>query len=88
MVSTNSSSKFSVEKIIRTIPELPQGLAIVILICNIFFPSSGTFYMACIGDKLRKTQFYVAILQLISTPIIIGYVWSIYWGVKSYQKSY
>ena len=78
----------SLSNLIRTIPELPRGLAIMILLCNIFFPSSGTFYMACIGDKVRKTQFLVAAFQLISIPIIIGYIWSIYWGIKAMQKSY
>lgn len=73
---------------IKTIPELPRGLAIMILLCNIFFPSSGTFYMACIGDKVRKTQFLVAAFQLISIPILIGYIWSIFWGIKAVQKSY
>ena len=75
-------------KIVRTIPELPRGLAIMILLCNIFFPSSGTFYMACIGDKVRKTQFMVAAFQLITVPILIGYIWSLFWGIKAMQKSY
>ena len=75
-------------KLIRTIPELPRGLAIMILLCNIFFPSSGTFYMGCIGDKVRSTQFMVAVLQLLTVPILIGYIWSVFWGIKAMSKSY
>ena len=73
---------------LRTIPELPRGLAIMIFLCNLFFPSSGTFFMACIGDKLRKTQFIIAILQFITTFILVGFFWSIAWGIIALKKSY
>lgn len=73
---------------IKTIPVLPRSLAVMLLLCNIFFPSSGTFFMACIGDKLRKTQFLIAVFQLITTFLIVGYVWSIVWGVYVVMKSY
>lgn len=78
----------SCESLTKAIPELPCALAVMILLCNIFFPPIGTFYMTCIGDKCRKTQIAVGALQLITGPFIIGYVWSIYWGIKTIKKSY
>lgn len=84
----NNNTPVTASKLIRTIPELPRGLAIMILLCNIFFPSSGTFYMGCIGDKVRSTQFMVAVFQLLTVPILIGYIWSVFWGIKALNKSY
>lgn len=78
----------SCDSLSRGIPELPCCLAVMILLCNIFFPSTGTFYLICIGDKCRKSQLVVAILQFFTVPLIVGYVWSIYWGIKTVKKSY
>ena len=80
--------KFSCTYFIQTIPILPFNLAIMILLCNICFPSLGTFYMACIGNKPKRVQILVGIFQLILTPFIIGYVWSIFWGIKTINISY
>ena len=78
----------SCETLARGIPELPCSLAVMILLVNVFFPSFGSFYLICIGDKCRKSQLVVATLQLITTPLIVGYIWSIYWGIKAIKKSY
>ena len=44
--------------------------------------------MACIGDKLRRTQFIIAIIQLLTTFVIFGYAWSFAWGIYAIKKSY
>ena len=72
-ISENSSqikknkNGLSLDYFLNSIPQLPLNLAIMILLCNIFFPSSGTFFMACIDDseepKSRKIQFIIAFLQ-------------------------
>ena len=84
----NEINKMSLQYFIQTIPILPFNLALMILLCNIFFPALGTFYMACIGNKPKRIQFVVGLLQLIFTPAIIGYIWSIFWGIKAINISY
>lgn len=69
------------------IPSLNKGLAIVLLVLNINMPSMGTFLSACLGDKLRTTQLLVGLLQLLLFFCIIGWVWSIWWGILIFNKS-
>ena len=44
--------------------------------------------MACIGDKFRKSQIFVGVLQLMTSFLLIGWIWSIYWGIVVVKKSY
>ena len=76
------------EVIKKEIPSLPLNLAIMIFLSNLIFPPSGTFYLSCIGDKYRRSQMIVAILQLSTLAFLIGYIWSIYWGILTLKKSY
>ncbi len=71
----------------RTIPVLPLNLAIMIFISNLFFPSSGTFYLSFIGNEFKKSQLIVALIQLLCVFIFIGWPWSIYWGYLTIKKS-
>ena len=80
--------KYSCEYFKATIPILPLNLAIMIFLCNLFFPSLGTFYMGCIGNTPRKTQFLIAVLQLVTIPFVVGIIWSWYWGYLTIGKSY
>ena len=79
---------YSFSSLLNKIPVLPTSIAVLLLILNIFFPSSGTFYMACIGDKFRKSQIFVGVLQLVTSFLIVGWIWSIYWGIIVVKKSY
>lgn len=69
------------------IPSLPKGLAIVLLILNIIFPALGTAFSACLGDKFRPTQLIVALLQFVTVFIIVGWIWSIWWGILIFNKA-
>ena len=44
--------------------------------------------MACIGDKLRRTQFVIGIIQFFTTALVVGYIWGIAWGVYAIKKSH
>lgn len=69
------------------IPSFEKTVAIVLLILNIIIPSLGTFLCACVGGGFRSTQIIVGLLQFVTTPIIIGWVWSIWWGIEILNKS-
>jgi hypothetical protein len=69
------------------LPELSQGLAIAILIINIFFPGIGTMCLACIGGQFDKDHLIIGLIQFVLAMCIIGWIWSIMWGVFLVMKA-
>jgi hypothetical protein len=75
----------------------------VILILNILFAGTGTLITAFwnISEegpnaegtitirraKYSKTTLVVALMQMVLSMIIIGWVWSVYWGYLIFTKS-
>lgn len=70
----------------QDIPSLSRGLAIVILLLNIFIPPLGTFLLSCFGGSFKPTQLIIALLQLLLLGILIGWVWSVWWGILTMEK--
>lgn len=68
------------------IPSCDKVVAIVLLVINIIFPGIGTAVMSCIGG-FKPWTLLVAILQLLTAFIIIGWIWSIWWGIICLEKS-
>ncbi len=52
----------------------------MLLLLNIFFPGFGTMINSCLGHHCSGTTFLVGIAQLLLTPLLIGWIWSIWWG--------
>jgi hypothetical protein len=69
------------------IPVLSRGLAIFVLILNIILPPFGTVMLACVGTEFKTSQLIVALLQLLTAGIIIGWIWAIWWGIITVEKS-
>ncbi len=66
----------------------------LLLILNIILPGSflssvgsGTMIASCYERPCSKTQFLLGALQLYTAFFIIGWVFSIYWGVLLFYKS-
>ena len=71
-----------------SIPTLDKVLGIVMLILNILFPGLGTLLCSFLGGNFVADQLLVALLQFLTVPIfLVGWIWSIYWGVLIYQKA-
>lgn len=79
----------------NVIPAMSKPVAVICLVCNIFFPGLGTFIsgltLMC-GSQVRPpektrssiiwTNTWVAGLQLITTFLfLLGWIWSITWGI-------
>lgn len=76
----------------KAVPVMPVSVAVIFCLLNVITPGIGTL---CAGftvlcgcptehDNRPKALFYniiAAILQLVTAPIVIGWVWSIMWGV-------
>ena len=62
------------------------AMATVCLILNIFLPGFGTILNACLGVRVLPGLIY-GFLQILLAPILIGWVWSIIYGIKIMQRS-
>jgi hypothetical protein len=70
------------------IPILPHTTSIIILIINIFFPGFGTFCLICLGGgDFWVEHLMIGLIQLFCTPFMIGWIWSLAWGIHTVRKS-
>ena len=71
-----------------SIPSMNKTTALILFIVNIFFPGLGTMISACVGGgSLNTDQLLVGILQWLTAFLIIGWIWSIWWGWLMYSKA-
>ena len=61
-------------------------LALICFILNIFLPGIGTMINSFFAKRCCE-GFAYGILQLLTTALIVGWVWSIVYGWKIVQKS-
>lgn len=58
-----------------------------ILIVNLLLPGVGTMINSLLGMKFNATTFFVGILQLLSSYVIVGWLWALWWSVLIINKS-
>jgi hypothetical protein len=63
--------------------------AIILLIINIFLPGIGTIIAGIQCERRRRRNFNIicGILQLLLAIILIGWIWSIIWGILIYKRN-
>ena len=71
----------------NTIRRVPKPWHIVLLILNVIFPGWGTMISACCDGKFDSCTFLVGLVQLLTSFLLIGWLWSIYWGWLIFRKS-
>lgn len=62
------------------------GCACILLIINIFLPGIGTIINGLSGT-VNCTIILVGILQLLLTVLLIGWIWSIYFGCMMVSRA-
>jgi hypothetical protein len=63
-------------------PILTKGMAWLILVINIFLPGIGTMIVGCLTSGINTWYFFlIGFLQLITTCIIIGWVFAIWTSI-------
>lgn len=72
---------------IETIQPTKKSWAIVLLIINVFLPGVGTIINSMLGQGITYTGIMIGALQMLLSVGIIGWLWSIYWGVLMYERS-
>ena len=73
----------------KRIVKMNRITASFLLIINVFFPGVGTIIMSFMGgDEILIEQLIIGVLQMVLISCLIGWIWSIYWGIIIYRKSY
>ena len=62
--------------------------AVVIMILNCLAPGSGTFWLGVCGSPSCCNNFLLALLMSITATIVVGWVWSIYFGYQIIQLAW
>ena len=75
-------------EIISDLPRLTGVWPFVVCILNIVLPGTGTMISSCVGYSISwsKTQLVVGLLQMLTAIYLIGWIWSIWWGVVLLKK--
>ena len=75
-------------ELVTNVPRINKILSYVCAFLNFILPGSGTLIAACAAhDNVSKAQLMIAFLQFMLGVVIIGWVWSIYWGYLLVMKA-
>ena len=75
-------------ELVTNVPVLGNIWAYVCFFLNVVLPGTGTMICACLGDaNINKTQLIMGFVQLITSPYLIGWFLSMYWGYLIVKKS-
>ena len=68
--------------LITAFPDMTLFMKICVLVLNLILAGTGTIAMSIFGGKtFYKTHFVIGLLQLLTVWTLVGYLWSIAWGV-------
>ena len=75
-------------ELVTDVPQLQNVWAYVCLVLNIVIPGTGTMLCSCLGDEnMNKTQLILGFFQMLTAVYLIGWIFSIYWGILIVQRS-
>ncbi|CAF0718435.1 unnamed protein product [Adineta steineri] len=97
-VGIPNSNKIKQGMFRRAVPQMPRALACICFVLNLVLPGTGTlisaFAVFCCGkhdyEKAIVAFFYnllAAIFQSATIFILVGWIWSIRWGILFVQLS-
>ena len=65
---------------------MKSPMGVILFIVNIILPGIGTIINSFMGSKFNSTNCIVGLVQLLTCIIIIGWIWSIWWGIVMLQS--
>jgi hypothetical protein len=75
------------QKYKNMIPTTSKCMAIILLVLNVIWPGLGTAIMGCLSPNFLVENLVIALLQFLLLFCLIGWFWSIMWGVFCLMKS-
>ena len=75
--------------LIHKVPSVNKYVGIAVFVFNLVLPGFGTAIAACANDgPVSKLQLAIGLFQFLTTYILVGWVWSIYWGWLIVSKAW
>ncbi|CDW82909.1 UNKNOWN [Stylonychia lemnae] len=72
----------------KSVRKVEKPLHLIIFIVNIFFSGVGTMITGCISKEgFSVYTILVGLVQLLTAWLIVGWIWSIFWGYLIFKKS-
>ena len=77
------------KSLLMDVPKLPAAFGVLACFFNIILPGSGTLMAACFGKGGgQQVQQCVSLFQFLTSIFLIGWIFSVYWGVLIAKKSF
>ncbi len=74
-------------RLVTTFPRIPLPIKYLLLVINMFFPGIGTILYALGGYRpISKTQLVIGVMQYATKWMILGYAWSVIWGILFFYE--
>ena len=76
-------------ELVSNVPYVNQVVGVIAAILNLILPGFGTMIASCAGNgAVSKTQLAIGLIQFLTTYILVGWIWSIYWGYLIAVKAF
>lgn len=74
---------------VSDVPKVSPFCSYICAFMNVVLPGSGTILASCYSSSnyVSKTQIIIGLHQFITALLIIGWIWSIYWGYLIVMKA-
>ena len=75
---------------ISNVPYTSKCLSVGVLFLNLLLPGFGTAIAACNTkyDSVSKAQLVVALFQLLTALVIVGFIFAFYWSILIIKKAF
>ena len=74
---------------VSNVPYVSKVVAVIAAVLNFIFPGFGTMVAACAAqDSVSKTQLVMALIQFLTSVVLIGWFLSLYWGYLIVKKAW
>ena len=77
--------------LVSDVPYVDQPYPYMCAIFNIIIPGLGTILCTCLepdSPSWSKTQLFIGFLQMLTCIVIVGWIWSLYWGYLIVMKAH
>jgi hypothetical protein len=71
-------------KLLKDVPKVQKPFPLICFIVNIIFPGCGTILAGILKSHVKSIIY--GILQLFLSCVLIGWVWSVFWGFLIWKR--